>query len=106
MCPQTPKGPASSFSIIDEKPTTSRPENLDAYDLVMRALPTVWSNDAGIAAQGLSLLGRADYKPEFKLSVNVREDSDASETQMPRLEVAGSYPIAARRNSTDSSEER
>ena len=44
------------------------------------------------------VVGRADYKPEFKLSVNVREDSDASETQMPRLEVAGSYPIAARRN--------
>jgi hypothetical protein len=36
-----------------------RPENLDAYDCVMRALPAVWSSDREGVAEGLRLLEQA-----------------------------------------------
>jgi adenylate cyclase len=42
-----------------ERARRKRPDNLDAYDCVMRALPAVWSHDAGTTAEGLRLAERA-----------------------------------------------
>ncbi|GEO18975.1 adenylate/guanylate cyclase domain-containing protein [Microvirga aerophila] len=36
-----------------------RPDSLDAYDCVMRALPAVWSHDAEVTAEGLRLAEQA-----------------------------------------------
>ena len=53
-----------------ERARRKRPDSLDAYDLVMRALPTVWSNDPEGAAQGLSLLERAiKLDPTYPLAL-------------------------------------
>jgi adenylate cyclase len=42
-----------------ERARRKRPDSLDAYDCVMRALPAVWSNDVETAAQSLALLEEA-----------------------------------------------
>jgi adenylate cyclase len=42
-----------------ERARRKRPDSLDAYDCVMRAMPIAWSNDSEAAAQGLALLERA-----------------------------------------------
>lgn len=42
-----------------ERARRKRPDSLDAYDCVMRAMPIAWSNDPDAAAQGLALLERA-----------------------------------------------
>jgi adenylate cyclase len=42
-----------------ERATRKRPDNLDAYDCVMRALPAVWSQDAETTGEGLRLAERA-----------------------------------------------
>jgi adenylate cyclase len=53
-----------------ERARRKRPDSLDAYDLVMRALPTVWSNDPDGALQGLSLLEQAiKLDPTYPLAL-------------------------------------
>lgn len=42
-----------------ERARRKRPDSLDAYDCVMRAMPIAWSNDPEMAAQGLALLEKA-----------------------------------------------
>jgi adenylate cyclase len=42
-----------------ERAKRKRPDNLDAYDCVMRALPAVWSHGADTTAEGLRLAERA-----------------------------------------------
>jgi adenylate cyclase len=42
-----------------ERAKRKRPDNLDAYDCVMRALPTIWSHDAEAIAEGLRLAEHA-----------------------------------------------
>ncbi len=42
-----------------ERAKRKRPDNLDAYDCVMRALPTVWSQDLQAVAEGLRLAEEA-----------------------------------------------
>lgn len=42
-----------------ERAKRKRPDNLDAYECVMRALPAVWSHDADTTAEGLRLAERA-----------------------------------------------
>ena len=42
-----------------ERAKRKRPDSLDAYDCVMRALPTVWSHDAEAIAEGLRLAEQA-----------------------------------------------
>lgn len=42
-----------------ERARRKRPDSLDAYDCVMRAMPIAWSNDPEAAAQGLALLEKA-----------------------------------------------
>ncbi len=42
-----------------ERAKRKRPESLDAYDCVMRALPAVWSQDAETTAEGLRLAEQA-----------------------------------------------
>lgn len=42
-----------------ERAKRKRPDSLDAYDCVMRALPAVWSQDAETTAEGLRLAERA-----------------------------------------------
>jgi adenylate cyclase len=42
-----------------ERAKRKRPDNLDAYDCVMRALPTVWSQDLQAIAEGLRLAENA-----------------------------------------------
>jgi adenylate cyclase len=42
-----------------ERAKRKRPDNLDAYDCVMRALPAVWSQDAETTAEGLRLVEQA-----------------------------------------------
>src|SRR5262249_17509004 len=46
-----------------------RPESLDAYDCVMRAMPAVWSLDADERAEALALLERAmQIDPRYALA--------------------------------------
>jgi adenylate cyclase len=42
-----------------ERAKRKRPDNLDAYDCVMRALPSIWSHDAEAIAEGLRLAEHA-----------------------------------------------
>lgn len=42
-----------------ERAKRKRPENLDAYECAMRALPAVWSQDADVTVEGLRLAERA-----------------------------------------------
>src|SRR6185295_3561427 len=42
-----------------ERAKRKRPDSLDAYDCVMRALPTIWSHDAEAIAEGLRLAEQA-----------------------------------------------
>lgn len=42
-----------------ERAKRKRPDNLDAYDCVMRALPAVWAQDAETTAEGLRLAEQA-----------------------------------------------
>jgi adenylate cyclase len=42
-----------------ERAKRKRPDNLNAYDCVMRAIPTVWSQDAETIAEGLRLAEKA-----------------------------------------------
>ena len=42
-----------------ERAKRKRPDSLDAYDCVMRALPTIWSHDAEAIAEGLRLAEHA-----------------------------------------------
>jgi adenylate cyclase len=52
-----------------ERARRKRPDSLDAYDCVMRAMPTVWSNDPETAKQALELLGRATaLDPDYALA--------------------------------------
>ncbi|AWM85628.1 adenylate/guanylate cyclase domain-containing protein [Microvirga sp. 17 mud 1-3] len=50
--------PSITLSEI-ERAKRKRPDNLDAYDCVMRAWPAVWSQDAETTAEALRLLERA-----------------------------------------------
>ena len=53
-----------------ERARRKRPDSLDAYDFVMRALPTVWSNEPDGASQGLSLLEQAiKLDPTYPLAL-------------------------------------
>jgi adenylate cyclase len=52
-----------------ERARRKRPDSLDAYDCVMRAMPTVWSNDPETATQALKLLERAmTLDPDYALA--------------------------------------
>ncbi len=52
-----------------ERARRKRPDSLDAYDCVMRAMPTVWSNDPETATQALELLERAmALDPDYALA--------------------------------------
>jgi adenylate cyclase len=52
-----------------ERARRKRPESLDAYDCVMRALPAVWSSDPATATQALELLERASaLDPSYALA--------------------------------------
>jgi adenylate cyclase len=52
-----------------ERARRKRPDSLDAYDLVMRAMPTVWSNDSNSASEGLQLLEQAiALDPKYPLA--------------------------------------
>ena len=42
-----------------ERARRKRPDSLDAYDCVMRAMPAIWSNEVETAAQSLALLEEA-----------------------------------------------
>src|SRR6201999_3667955 len=42
-----------------ERARRKRPESLDAYDLVLRAYPGVWSLERGANAEALNFLGQA-----------------------------------------------
>ena len=42
-----------------ERAKRKRPDNLDAYDCVMRALPAIWSQDEETTAEGLRLVEQA-----------------------------------------------
>ena len=54
----------------DRASKAKRPDSLDAYDLVMRALPTVWTNDPDGAVQGLALLEQAiKLDPTYPLAL-------------------------------------
>ena len=52
-----------------ERARRKRPDSLDAYDCVMKAMPTVWSNDPETATQALELLERAmALDPDYALA--------------------------------------
>lgn len=52
-----------------ERARRKRPDSLDAYDCVMKAMPTVWSNDPETATQALELLERAmAIAPDYALA--------------------------------------
>jgi adenylate cyclase len=52
-----------------ERARSKRPENLDAYDCVMRAIPAVWSADADARRDALMLLERAmTIEPRYALA--------------------------------------
>jgi adenylate cyclase len=51
-----------------ERARRKRPDNLDAYDCAMRALPAAWSHNAGTTAEGLRLAERAmALDPDYAL---------------------------------------
>ena len=50
--------PTITLTEID-RAKRKRPDSLDAYDCVMRALPAVWSQDTDTKAEGLRLAERA-----------------------------------------------
>ena len=53
-----------------ERARRKRPDSLDAYDFVTRALPTVWSNEPDGAVKGLSLLEQAiKLDPTYPLAL-------------------------------------
>jgi adenylate cyclase len=52
-----------------ERARRKRPDSLDAYDYVMRAMPTVWSNNPEAVAQGLALVELAiERDPSYALA--------------------------------------
>jgi adenylate cyclase len=52
-----------------ERAKRKRPDSLDAYDCVMRAMPTVWSHDPELALQALEHLERAmSLDPNYALA--------------------------------------
>jgi adenylate cyclase len=53
-----------------ERARRKRPESLDAYDLVLRAYPGVWSLERSANAEALNLLGRAiTIEPGYPLAL-------------------------------------
>jgi adenylate cyclase len=55
-----------------ERAMRKRPENLDAYDLVMRALPLVWSLDRASNREATRLLGEAlRLDPDYSLALSL-----------------------------------
>jgi adenylate cyclase len=52
-----------------ERSRRKRPESLDAYDLIMRALPSVWATERDANIEALALLERAiDLDPSYALA--------------------------------------
>jgi adenylate cyclase len=55
-----------------ERSRRKRPENLDAYDLVLRAYPSVWSLERAANAQALKLLEQAiAIEPDYQLALSL-----------------------------------
>jgi adenylate cyclase len=55
-----------------ERSRRKRPESLDAYDLVLRAYPSVWSLDRVANAGALALLGQAiAIEPDYPLALSL-----------------------------------
>ncbi|MGO4705417.1 adenylate/guanylate cyclase domain-containing protein [Microvirga sp. 2MCAF38] len=55
-----------------ERARRKRPDNLDAYDLVMRALPHVWALERGANREAMRLLGEAlRLDPNYPLALSL-----------------------------------
>jgi adenylate cyclase len=55
-----------------ERSRRKRPESLDAYDLVLRAYPSVWSLERGANAEALKLLDQAiAIEPDYQLALSL-----------------------------------
>ncbi len=55
-----------------ERSRRKRPESLDAYDLVLRAYPDVWSLERGANAEALKLLDQAiAIEPDYPLALSL-----------------------------------
>jgi adenylate cyclase len=93
-----------------ERARRKRPDSLDAYDCVMKAMPTVWSNDPETAKQALELLERATaLDPDYALARSMASWCHAqqvmylrsSDPQRDRVQALALAEEAARLDSND-----
>jgi adenylate cyclase len=93
-----------------ERARRKRPESLDAYDCVMRAMPAVWAHDPEMAVEALELLQRAmSLDPNYALAKSMASWCHAqqviylrsSDPQREREQALALAEAAARLDSND-----